>query len=53
VADGPRGGQVAACSSEAVAQGIRPQMPVAEAQALVRDLAIVPYEPPVDRQALA
>jgi protein ImuB len=26
---------------------------VAEAQALVRDLAIVPYEPPVDRQALA
>jgi protein ImuB len=53
VADGPRGGQVMACSSEAVTQGIRPQMPVAEAQALVRDLAIVPYEPSADRRALA
>ena len=53
VADGPRGGLVAACSSAAVAQGVRPEMPVAEAQALARDLVIVPHEPSADRRALA
>ena len=52
-ADGPRGGLVAACSSEAVAQGVRPEMPVAEAQALARDLVIVPHEPSADRRELA
>jgi protein ImuB len=52
-ADGPRGGQVTACSSEAVAQSVRPEMPVAEAQALARDLVIVPHEPSADRRALA
>jgi protein ImuB len=50
---GPRGGQVAACSTEAVAQGIRVGMPVAEAQALAPQLAVLPHEPSRDRQALA
>jgi protein ImuB len=40
------------CSSAAVTQGIRPGMPVAEAQALVRELALVPYQPSRDRRAL-
>jgi protein ImuB len=44
---------VAACSNEAVAQGVRPEMPLAEAQALVRELVIAPYKPLVDRTALA
>lgn len=53
VASGPRGGQVAACCAAAAAQGVRPNMPLAEAQALVRELAIAPHEPHANRQALA
>jgi protein ImuB len=52
VASTPRGGQVAACSSSAAAQGIHPAMPVAEAQALARELAITPHEPSTDRRVL-
>ena len=44
--------EVAACSSAAAAQGIRVGMPLAEAQALAPELAIVPHEPPRDREAL-
>jgi protein ImuB len=36
-----------------VAQGVRPEMPVAEAQALARGLVIVPHEPSADRRELA
>ena len=50
---GPRGAEVAVCSSEAVAQGVRVGMPVAEAQALAPQLVILPHEPLRDRQALA
>jgi protein ImuB len=52
VTEGPRGGQVAACSSAAVAAGIRPAMPLAEAQTLVCDVAIRRYESLTDRRAL-
>lgn len=52
VASTPRGSQVVACSSEAAAQGVHPAMPVAEAQALVRELTITPHEPSADRRAL-
>ena len=34
VVNGPRGGEVAACCSRAVAQGVRPGMPLVEAQTL-------------------
>ena len=43
---------VAACCTRAIAQGMRPGMPLAEAQALVRDLGVVVYEPLADRQSL-
>ena len=36
-----------------MAQGIRLEMPVAEAQSLVRDLVLTPYEPSIDRRELA
>ena len=52
MANSPRGGQVAACSNAAAGQGVHIGMPVAEAQALVRELALVPHEPPADRRAL-
>jgi protein ImuB len=52
VASGPRGGQVAACSSAAAAQGVHPAMPVAEAQSLVRELTIAPHDRSADRRAL-
>jgi protein ImuB len=52
-ASGPRGGEVAVCSTAAVAQGVRVGMPVAEAQALAPQLEVLPHEPLVDRQALA
>ncbi len=50
---GPRGAEVAVCSSAAVAQGVRVAMPVAEAQAPAPQLVILPHEPLRDRQALA
>ena len=43
---------VAACCGRAVKQGVRPGMPLAEAQALVRDLKVAAYEPAADRRAL-
>jgi protein ImuB len=43
---------VAACCSKAVAKGVRPGMPVAEAQSLVCDLCVAAYEPAADRRAL-
>ncbi|HJQ81765.1 MAG TPA: DNA polymerase Y family protein [Lacipirellulaceae bacterium] len=52
-ASGPRGAQVAVCSSAAVSQGVRVGMPVAEAQALAPQLAVLPHEPSRDRQVLA
>ena len=52
-ANGPRGAQVAVCSSAAMAQGVRVEMPVAEAQALAPHLMILPHEPLRDRQVLA
>jgi protein ImuB len=52
VVNGPRGGEVAACYSMAVAQGVRSGMPLVEAQTLVRGLGVAPYEPEADRAAL-
>jgi protein ImuB len=49
---GPRGGYVVACSTAAAAQGIRPDMPVAEAKSLARELVIEHHEPLADSQAL-
>jgi protein ImuB len=43
---------VAACCDRAVAQGVRPGMPLAEAQALVRDLDVAAYDAAADRRAL-
>jgi protein ImuB len=43
---------VAVCCGKAVKQGIRPGMPLAEAQALARDLKVAVYEPAADQQAL-
>ena len=53
VMNGPRGSEVAACCSTAVAQGVRPGMPLVEAQALVRGLGVATYDPAADRRALA
>ena len=52
MASGPRGGKVVICSCAAAAQGVRPGMPVAEAQALVPQPTIFPHEPARNRQAL-
>src|SRR3954462_2369502 len=52
VVSGPRGSEVAACCSAAVAEGVRPGMPLVEAQSLARELGIAPYEPAADRAAL-
>ena len=52
VINGPRGGEVAACCSTAVAQGVRPGMPLVEAQSLVRELGVATYDPAADRRAL-
>ncbi len=52
VASGPRGGEVAACCRSAVEQGVRPGMPVVEAQSLVRGLAIAAYDAAAERRAL-
>src|SRR6476660_7795839 len=43
---------VAVCCGRAVKQGVRPAMPLAEAQALARDLKVAVYEPATDRRAL-
>lgn len=48
----PRGGEVAACCRSAVEQGVRPGMPVVEAQSLVRELAIAAYDAAAERRAL-
>src|SRR5262245_51624079 len=53
VAQGPRGGLVAACSNAAAAGGVFAGQPLAEAQALVRNLTVVPHQSAVDRRALA
>ena len=45
VVNGPRGGIVAACSRDAAAQGVSLGQPLAEAQALVRHLAVAPHQP--------
>jgi len=52
VRDGPRGGLVAACSCAAAAQGIYPNMPLAEAQALAPNSFVAPHDPTADRRAL-
>jgi protein ImuB len=52
VVNGPRGGVVKACSDTAAAQGVHISMPAAEAQALERDLTIVPRDSVADRRAL-
>ena len=52
VVAGARGSEVAACCEKAVAQGVRPGMPLAEAQALARELAVAAYDAAADRQAL-
>lgn len=49
---GPRGGEVAACCSGAVARGVRPGMPLVEAQSLVRGLRVAKHDPTADRHAL-
>lgn len=51
-AAGARGSRVAACCATAAARGIRPEMPLAEAKALLRELVIVRHEPQTDCQAL-
>src|SRR2546421_611535 len=43
---------VTVCCGKAVKQGVRPAMPLAEAQALARDLKVAVYEPAADRRAL-
>jgi protein ImuB len=43
---------VAVCCSAAREQGVRPEMPLAEAQALVPQLQSFPHQPPADRRAL-
>ena len=53
VTGGPRGAQVAVCSTAAIAQGVRVGMPLAEAQALAPQLVMLPHEPLRDREALA
>lgn len=52
VVNGPRGGIVAIRSRAAAAQGVSLGQPVAEAQALVRDLAVAPHQPALDRRTL-
>jgi protein ImuB len=52
VVNSPRGSEVAACCSRAVAQGVRPGMPLVEAQALIRELGVATYDPAADRRAL-
>jgi protein ImuB len=51
-ATGARGSRVAACCATAAARGIRPEMPLAEAKALLRELVIVRHEPQMDCQVL-
>jgi protein ImuB len=51
--EGARGSYVASCCASAVAQGVRPEMPVAEAKSLVRNLAVEHAAQQADRQALA
>jgi protein ImuB len=52
VVNSSRGGEVAGCCGTAASQGVRPGMPLAEAQALARNLASIAYEPSADRRAL-
>ena len=52
VVNGPRGGEIAACCSGAVAQGVRPGMPLVEAQSLALKLGVAAYDPEGDRRAL-
>jgi protein ImuB len=52
VTSGPRGSEVAACCSTAVAEGVRPGMPLVEAQSLARELGAAAYSPEADRAAL-
>jgi len=52
VANKPRGGEVAACCSAAAAQGVRPGMPLVEAQSLACKLGVAAYDPEGDHAAL-
>src|SRR3954469_7895919 len=57
VAAGARGdvrqtSSVAVCCGKAFAKGVRPAMPLAEAQTLARDLAMATYDTAADRRAL-
>ena len=52
VVNGARGSEVEACCSEAARQGVRPGMPLVEAQSLVRGLKVTAYKPEVDRATL-
>jgi protein ImuB len=47
-----RGSKVAACCAAAVARGVRPEMPLAEAQSLAPELGVAPYDAAADRRAL-
>ncbi|HVT27829.1 MAG TPA: DNA polymerase Y family protein, partial [Lacipirellulaceae bacterium] len=44
---------VTVCCGKAAERGVRPAMPLAEAQTLVRGLGVAAYEPAADRRALA
>lgn len=52
VVNGPRGSEVAACCGTAASHGVRPGMPLVEAQSLVRDLGVAAYDRAADRRAL-
>ncbi len=52
VVSGPRGGEVAACCSAAAVQGVRPGMPLVEAQSLARELGVAAYDPEGDCRTL-
>src|ERR1700751_4244377 len=48
----PRGSEVAVCCRKATAEGVRPGMPLVEAQSLTRELVVAKYDPDGDRRAL-
>ncbi len=52
VRSAPRGSEVAVCCQKAAAEGVRPGMPLVEAQALARGLSVAKYDPEGDRRAL-
>ena len=52
VCSAPRGSEVAVCCEKATAKGVRPGMPLVEAQSLARELVVTKYDPEGDRRAL-